>query len=667
MKAIERLLKLLHQAACLGWLFAFAVANASPPPNIIVITLDTVRADRMGFLGSTRGLTPALDALAKQSVAFTHAYSQVPLTAPSHAVIFTGTYPQFNHINDFQIPLAPDLPYAPEILRQHGYHTAAFLGAIILDPKQQFSPGFDRGFDVYDANFRSRNSGEDRYSTTERRAGVVTAHALAWLAQHPKGPFFLWVHLYDAHHPYEPPEPFASKYAAEPYDGEIAYVDSTVGKFLAKLKERGLYDNALIAVMADHGEALGEHGESTHGIFLYDETIHVPLLMKLPRAESAGKRIDGRVELVDVLPTLLESAKIAVPKEVQGDSLLGMMTAVSIKGATEEAGTGPDRPAYAESDYTQRAFGWSSVRALRTGKYLYVQAPRQELYDQTADPNAQHDLSAAATAVTATLNAQLDGFRKKTVNTREAPIAAADPEAQAKLAALGYVATDPSANRLGSKDAGADPKDKIDIANKTSLANFLMEEERFQEAIPLLKELILQVPESHLPYAQLGRCYMASKQFAEAVPVLRKLVSLDSQSAGPHLQLALALLASDNVAAAIPELEIVVEKSPRSEKVHLTLAMAYFQTDRMREAVTECEKVLDVTPDSYPALLLQGQVLVASKHPDAALVRLQRASAIQPQAAEPHESMADAYDQLGQPKDAARERAVAQRLTASEP
>src|ERR1700681_4751625 len=451
-------MSLMRRLVCVVWLGASALAAAAAPPNVILITLDTVRADRMGFLGSKRGLTPNLDALARQSAVFTRAYSQVPLTAPSHATILTGTYPQFNQVTDFQIPLAQELPYAPEILRAHGYHTAAFVGAIILDPTARFAPGFDRGFDTYDAGFRAWHSGEDRYRTTERRGSEVVAHALAWLNQHPRGPFFMWIHLYDPHHPYDPPEPYKSKYASAPYDGEIAYTDSAVGKFLSQLRARGLYDNSVIAVMADHGEALGDHGEDTHGIFLYDETIHVPLVIKLQGAASSGKaparkasaekRIENPVELVDVLPTILQAVKIPVPPEVQGESLLGVMMTKTApaKSAEAIAAPSPGRPAYAETDYPHRAYGGSSLRALRTGKYLYIKAPRQELYDQSADPKAELDLSSASTAVTGTLAAQLDAFRRKTSSNKEVPTPVVDPEAQEELAALGYVATDTNAS-----------------------------------------------------------------------------------------------------------------------------------------------------------------------------------------------------------------------------
>src|ERR1700680_262575 len=419
-------MSLIRQLACVAWLSAWAGTVAPPPPNVILITLDTTRADRMGFLGSKLGLTPNLDPLARQSVVFTHAYSQVPLTTPSHATILTGTYPQFHQVNDFGVALAEDLPYAPYIFRGNGYHTAAFVGSLVLDPATRSAPGFDRGFATYDAGFHRRRQGEDRYEAIERRGGEVIGRALEWLNAHPKGPYFLWVHLYDAHDPYDPPEPYKTKYAAAPYDGEIAYVDAAVGKFVGQLRARGLYDGALIAVMADHGEALGEHGETTHGIFLYDETIRVPLLFKLPRERYAGKRIDSRARLVDVLPTILEAVGIAIPHDVQGESLLSMLKPTILKPATlkpapaGQAGTATsktpeaphDRPVYAESDYPRRTFGWSSLRALRTEKYLFIEAPHKELYDQSREPKAEHNVSTSSLAVTNTLAGQLDAFRQ---------------------------------------------------------------------------------------------------------------------------------------------------------------------------------------------------------------------------------------------------------------
>src|SRR6202453_829226 len=250
MQLVRRLSFVLIPALVAGGARSPSAARApasAKPPNIILITIDTTRADRMGFLGSKRGLTPNLDTLAKQSVIFTRAYAQVPLTTPSHAVLLTGTYPQLNHVENLGEPLGKDLPYLPDLLRSHGYHTAAFVGSSILDPAGS-APGFERGFDVYDAHFHERKPGEDRYQSIERRAEDVSHRAIDWLSRHPQGPFFIWIHFYDAHDPYDPPEPFKTRYASEPYDGEIAYADSVVGSVMAVLQRQGLYQNTVIAI-----------------------------------------------------------------------------------------------------------------------------------------------------------------------------------------------------------------------------------------------------------------------------------------------------------------------------------------------------------------------------------------------------------------------------------
>jgi arylsulfatase A-like enzyme/cytochrome c-type biogenesis protein CcmH/NrfG len=676
----------IRQLVCVVWMTASALAGTVAPPNVILITLDTVRADRMGFLGAKLGLTANLDTLARESVVFTRAYSQVPLTAPSHATILTGTYPQFHQVRDFQVPLAQDLPYAPELLRAKGYGTAAFIGAMVLDPGVGLARGFDRGFDTYDAGFHEPYPGEDRYTSAERRGGEVVAHALSWLKVHPRGPFFMWLHLYDAHDPYEPPEPYKSKYAAAPYDGEIAYVDSEVGKFLTQLRAQGLYDGAVIAVMADHGESLGDHGEDFHGFFLYDETVHVPLVIKLPGETStgkastreipAGKRIESRVGLVDVLPTILQVVGIAVPPEVQGESLLGMMnqkpasTPAEGIGASAIPETSQDRPAYAETEYGHRAYGWSSLRALRTGRYLYIEAPRRELYDQSADPKAEHNLSLTSAAVTGTLAGQLDAFLQKTSSARELPKLVVDPEAQAKVAALGYVATDSSVSKAGAKrgaDIDIDIKDKIEIGNLIHRANFLAEEARFQEAVPLLRQLIAKEPAMALLYTKLGQCLMQMKDYPPAVPVLRKLVELNPDSADAHFQLGEALLATQEYAAAVPELENVVAKMPLLGKAHLLLATAYSRTGRTPDAIKECNRVLEISPDDYRGNLLLGRILMFSGDPEAALPKLKKAAALQPKAPEPHMALSNAYLRLGRNEDVAREQSEAKRLGEGRP
>ncbi|HVQ28275.1 MAG TPA: sulfatase, partial [Vicinamibacteria bacterium] len=367
----------MHALAAL--LLTLAVpASAASRPRVVLVTLDTTRADRMGFLGAGRGLTPALDALARQAVVFERAYAAAPLTTVSHATILTGVSPGRHGVVDFGVSLPASVPYLPAILKAAGYRTAAFVGALVLDPRDGTAPGFDRGFDTYDAGFGARLAGQDRYRTLERRGRDVVARALRWLDAAGAGPVFLWVHLYDPHDPYEAEPPFSRMAGRSAYDAEIAATDAAVGTLLAGLRARPDWTDTLVAICADHGESLGDHGEDTHGVFLYDETVHVPLLVKRLREKSAGRRVAARVGLVDLVPTILEEIGIAAPPSLSGRSLWPIL----------DAPRAEDRPACGETDYPSRSLGWSPLRSLRIDRFLFVDAPRRELYDQAADPGA---------------------------------------------------------------------------------------------------------------------------------------------------------------------------------------------------------------------------------------------------------------------------------------
>jgi arylsulfatase A-like enzyme/cytochrome c-type biogenesis protein CcmH/NrfG len=647
---------------------ALAATPKAPPhgksANIVLITLDTTRADRMGFLGSKRGATPNLDLLAKDSFVFTRAYAQSALTPPSHATILTGTYPQFHELNDMQTPLATDLPYAPQILHEHGYRTAAFVGAIVLEPVAPYAPGFERGFDTYDAGFHNEGPGEDRFHTVQRHGAEVVAHALAWLNKNPKGPFFIWIHLYDAHDPYDPPKPYKARYAFAPYDGGIAYEDAVVGKLLRQLKLRGLYEGSIIAVMADHGESLGAHGEDTHGVFLYDETIHVPLLIRLPHARVPGKRIQNRVELVDVLPTLLQQVGVAIPQEVQGESLLGLMQAETTAG-DQVVEAWHDRPAYSQSEYP-RQFGWSSVQSLRAEKYFYIQAPRRELYDDAEDPQAARNLALSSPAVADTLAGQLGALRQKTARLREAPKATFDPQAQAKLGALGYMASSGSESAGSSTGDAADPKDKIEIANMVHRAEVLQQEMHFDESIALLEQVLAKNPVAAY-YAKMGDWLMRKRDFQKAVPVLRKSLVMNPDSDGARFFLAKALIALQDFNAAIPVLEELVARVPNAVEAHSFLELAYARTNRLSDAIGECKTVLQYDPEDYGSYLILGQSLGRLGDSQGGISMLEKAVSLQPADPTPHLWLAEIYDKSGPKPNADRERAKAESLASARP
>jgi arylsulfatase A-like enzyme/Flp pilus assembly protein TadD len=642
-------------------------AASAVSSNIILITLDTTRADRMGFLGSQRGLTPNLDALATQSVVFTRAYAQVPLTTPSHAALLTGTYPQFSHIEDLGAPLGAEIPYLPDVLHRHGYHTAAFLGAYILDPAGA-ARGFDRGFDVYDANFHQRKPGEDRYKSVERRAEDVANRALGWLSRHQQRPFFIWLHFYDAHDPYDPPEPFKTHYASDLYDGEIAYTDSIVGSFVEVLRKHGLYQNAVIAIAADHGEAFGEHGEERHGMFLYDETIHVPLLLKLPAGRLGGKRVEERVALADVAPSLLEAAGIPAPATMQAKSVFPLMDAAKMDAAKSASGDGgktADRPIFSETNYAHRAFGWSELRSWRTGKYLYVQAPKRELYDQSSDPDTVKNLAPAAKAVADTLESQLADFQQKTGSVRTEPTKL-DPTQAEKLRALGYLASD-SAGADSSEKAAIDPKDKIEIANKFHRSLVDMEKDRYDEAIAEMRDVVRLEPDIASGYLELGRALVHVRQYQEALPVLRTAAEKNPSSGMAHYELGLALIKTGQWEAALPEMQAAVVCTPNSAQLHFYAGAVHLRLKHIPEATAEFESSLKIEPDHFLANLKYGEMLFREGDAAAALPKLVRAAKVDPKSAEAHAFLADAYQQLGQAQNANRERAKADQLKTQAP
>jgi len=614
-------------------------------------------------MGSARGLTPNLDALAKHSVVFTRAYAQVPLTTPSHAALLTGTYPQYNRVEDLGSPLRLDLPYLPDLLHQHGYHTAAFVGSMVLDPAKNAAPGFDRGFDVYDADFHNAKPGEDTHQSIERRAEDVANRAMGWLSHHQQTPFFLWLHFYDAHEPYDPPEPFKTHFAADLYDGEIAYTDSVVGSVLEVLQRHGLFQNTVITVAADHGEAFGEHGERWHGMFLYDETIHVPLLLKLPGEKFAGKRVATRVALADVAPSLLQLAGIPIPPAVQGQSLFPLMSASnSAAGSEGKKKASGDRAIYSESNYATRAFGWSGLRSWRVQKYLYVQAPKKELYDETTDPEALKNLASTALAVTDTLDSQLSDFAKKTSGTSFAKTEL-DPSQEEALRALGYLGS--SGKDLNSKErALIDPKDKIDLANR--LHEVLFGENQYEAALAKVQELARQYEsESGLIYLEFGKSLIRRERYEEAASAMRIATAKMPDLSIAHYQLALALIKSNQWEAALPEVQAAVDHDPGSAQFHFYLAGIQTHLKHVPEASKEYEKALEIDPNHFQANLTYGHLLLLEGHPDAALPKLTKAVQVDPESAEAHGYLSVAYKRLGKLEDAERERAKAIELKGS--
>jgi len=546
-----------------NWALLSIRSSAATQPNIILITLDSTRADRMGFLGSRSGLTPTLDGLARQGIVFERAYAQAPLTLASHATILTGTYPQTHQTSELAAPLSAALPYLPDLLRAHRYRTAAFVGSIMLDPRNGWAPGFDRGFEVYDADFHQSQR------LVKRQGDQVVARTVTWLSSNSRGPFFLWVHLYDAHVPY-----------LTSYDRAVAAADAALGKLVAALRAQKVYEDSIVAVAADHGESLGAHGEDMHGVFLYDETIRVPLLIRLPRNQMAGQRVKGRVRLVDVAPTMLEAAGVAVPSQMQGQSLLRI------------AKTNPDadQPVYSRSDFPQQAFGWSSLESWRAGKYLYIRAPKPELYDLSADPGAIRSLAETSQATLATMAAQLEAFDRHFGNQggKSATKGLSSSEVQ-KLASLGYVGLQKSPSSANPAAAGTNPKDVIAQANEILKALLNLSEGKLEKALPTLQQAAKG--DTYLAQYGLGVGLAQQQQYRQAIEHLHKAIELQPNSPWAHYEMGKSLLKTGDFKTAAVHLDLATARLPKFRDAHLLLAESYEHLGRTKEAQAERNKV----------------------------------------------------------------------------
>jgi arylsulfatase A-like enzyme/tetratricopeptide (TPR) repeat protein len=444
----------------------FTGAPSSETP-VILISIDTLRSDHLPAYGYDRVTTPHLDAFRADAILYERAYSHCPLTLPSHATVFTGLLPSANGVRDnvgYQVDAK--VPTLPELLKKNGYATGAAVSAFVLRRES----GMGRGFDFYDDDVEALGKGEV-IGHVQREGERTVAAAEQWLDQHEKNPFFLFVHLYEPHTPYTPPEPYRSQYKI-PYDGEIAHVDQIVGTFLESLKRRGLYDKALIVLLSDHGEGLNEHGEDEHGIFLYREALQVPLMVKLPKSRKGGESVKAPVQLVDVFPTILEQTATPMAKHEQtARSLVAMLDSDA-----------PQRPIYSESYYPRLHFGWSDLHSLIDGDRHFIRAPIPELYDLASDPAEKKNRLPDDRRSYVQMRTAIEPF----VKAASAP-AAIDPEEAAKLAALGYVGSSVSTS---DDDELPDPKTTVHVFQQIRQAYTYFRDEKFPEALALTEQLL---------------------------------------------------------------------------------------------------------------------------------------------------------------------------------
>ncbi|MGH9465663.1 MAG: sulfatase-like hydrolase/transferase [Thermoanaerobaculia bacterium] len=478
---------------------------------VVLVSIDTLRSDHLPAYGYSGVATPAIDRLAGDAVLFERAYAHISLTFPSHSTLLTGLLPAQAGVRDnlgYRLA-AQDLPYLPRLLRGAGYATGGFVSAFVL----RGSTGLAAGFDVFDDRIEVM-PGESLGG--QQRPGAETLDAaLAWLGSVRDRPHFLFLHLYEPHSPYRPPEPWASRYAASPYDGEVAAADAIVGRLLARLDAWDLYEGSLIVLVSDHGEGLRDHGEQEHEFLLYREALQVPLLLKLPNGERGGTRVAEPAQLSDLLPTLTTLLGLETPEGLAGQSLLG----------------GPDaeRSILAENVYGRLHFGWSELASVIQGDYHLIHGPDPELYDLAADPGERRNLVREEAATAHALRRALDG-----VDLELQPPAAEDPEVRAQLEALGYVASFAAAG----EGPRADPKTKLAVVDQLSRARHQAQQGDDAGAVEVYRQLVAAEPQLVDAWEYMGHSLRKLGRFAEAIEVFRR--ALELSGGAPYVSLALA-------------------------------------------------------------------------------------------------------------------------------
>ncbi|UCE27474.1 MAG: sulfatase-like hydrolase/transferase [Candidatus Coatesbacteria bacterium] len=566
--------------------------------NIILISIDTLRADALGCYGGEIAETPNIDGLAAGGVLFTECKTPTPLTLPSHTTMLTGTYPPYHgvHINDVAVP--GDLVFLSEVLSDNGYGTAGIIGGFPLDDVF----GFDQGFDYYDDDFIVGTGSS--LSGFEKPANQVLARAETWVEENRDGPFFLFLHFYDPHLLYSPPERFRTKYREAPYFGEVAFVDSVLSGLLPMLETNGLDDRTLIILTSDHGESLEEHGEPTHGFYVYEATQHVPLIMYCPGLIPAGKAIGGSVNVADIYPTVLDILGIEPAKSVQGETLVP-----SIFG-NRKAG----KAVYEETYYGAEMFGWARVHALEKDGWKYIDAPEPELYRLSDDPGETDNLAGEEPAKAESMAGELDRLRGKlSENGMEESVSVplSDTD-KARLETLGYLSAATGESVAGT---GADPKEKtefVQLYNEYFLSLSPLDPARY---VGVLERMIALEPDIAFPYCKLGAFYSGFNDYEKAEGLLIK----------------------------------ALEIRPGYDEAKINLANTYVgagKYDEARELLVEVENDPTATPvELASAFYAHGELITAAaSSPEKAIRYFEKAIELQRDYADPYFALAEIYE-----------------------
>ena len=588
-------------------------------PNVLLVTLDTTRADRLGCYGYAAARTPAIDALAEAGARFDAARSPVPLTLPSHASLLTGVHPAAHglHVN-FQGAVSDEARTLAEALRGCGYRTGAFVAAWVLNREFGLARGFDRYDDVKDRTGR-------RAQQAERRGDEVCDAALAWLDEGGDGPFFAWVHFFDAHHPYAPPPSFAGD---DLYDGEIAFADAQLARLVAWLDANGLREDTLVIVAGDHGESLGEHGEKTHGLFVYDSVVRVPLVVAWPGRIDAGRVVEEPVGLVDVVPTVLALIAADPGHELDGRNLVGALRGDAL----------PLEPILVESEYPLHSFGWAPLRALVSGEWKYIEAPAPELYRLGDDPNELTNLFASEPDRAARMREAL-ATRLASTTRRSAGAAQIDSGDLEQLGNLGYAGG--LGQDVGFDEAAGlrDTKASLHLYAGAVDARGLAADEQHQEVVDLLIPWLADSPESDELWSLMGRAQYELGRFLKAEGAYRKSLRARPDDTDRMTALGDAQRRQGRPDDALTTYRRALSIDGSNGKLHSRAGLMLAQRGELEAALSRFRRHTDLEPDSPSAHCNVGNALMGLRRPREAEVAFRGALEIDAACGQAHATL----------------------------
>jgi choline-sulfatase len=601
------------------------------PLNVVVVTIDTLRPDHLHCYGYQKIETPVLDQLAQRGVLFENAVAQAPLTPPSHASMFTGQYPTAHHVRNtggFVLPSSAR-PLA-RILQEQGWDTAAFISSAVLKK----AIGFNNGFAVYDDQMPRQGKKEEFGEDAERRGGDTVDRAVRWLNTQSGKPYFLWVHLYDPHMPYTPPSPFKEKYKDKPYDGEIAYTDQQLGRLLDAVGKKAPRDKTVIAVLSDHGESLSEHGEFSHGVFLYDATLHIAFIMAGPQI-PAGLRIKQQVRSIDFLPTLLGLVGVKASGNVQGLSLVPAFSGQTV--STEIS--------YEETLYPKLALGWAELRGIRTNHWKYIRAPKPELYDLGQDPGETSNVIQQHPSEVEKFEAQLknvigNGGSEKVDTTM------VDERQMAQLKSLGYLSGF-SPQHYDLNGQGADPKDRVGILKLLYEAENPAANLSQARRIVLLQQALQQDPTNPSLYHQLGGELEKVGRYDQALHLYETALQHGVENGRLHSRIADLALRRGDKDRAIAEYEKAARFNPSDLDSQTNLATAYLEKGRIADAERVFSFVLASDPENPAANNGLGLIAIQKQDMNAARTHFEKAVQLDPDLVEAQMNLGLIYEMTG--------------------